>query len=65
MYLSSRMSRTTKEKPEGKSESSIKLSTVESKKTHSKPPFKLHFVLHEEVGRSYILPYRQKKLACE
>jgi hypothetical protein len=59
------MNETTEEKPEGKSETSIKLSTAESKTTHSKPSFKLHFVLREELGRSYILPYRQKKLACE
>lgn len=59
------MSKTTHEKPEEMSETSIKQSTVESKKTHSKPSFKLHFVLHEEIGRSYILPYRQRKLACE
>jgi hypothetical protein len=55
----------TEEKPDGKSETSMKLSSVESKKTHSKPSFKLYFVLCEELGRSYILPYRQKKTACE
>jgi len=56
---------TMRETTEEKSEKSRKLSPVEPKKTHSKPPFKSCFVLREELGRSYILPSRPKKIACE
>ena len=53
---------TTEEKSE---ERSGKLSSFESRKPRSKPPFKLCFVLREELGRSYILPSRPKKAPCE
>lgn len=59
------MSETTKEKLEQRPERSAKLSPVEPKKTHSKPPFKLCFVLHEELGRSHILPFKPKRIAGE
>lgn len=59
------MSETTKEKLEQRPERSANLSPVDPKKTHSKPPFKLCFVLHEELGRSHILPFKPKRIACE
>jgi hypothetical protein len=59
------MSGTTEVKSEGRPERYAKLSPVEEKKTLSKPPFKLCFVLHEELGRSFILPSKPKKVACE
>jgi hypothetical protein len=59
------MNGTTEVKSEGRPERSAKLSLVEEKKALSKPPFKLCFVLHEELGRSFILPSKQKKIACE
>jgi hypothetical protein len=58
------MSATVTEKSEGKPEKSVALS-LETKRTHSKPPFKLCFVLHEELGRSYILPSKPKKISCK
>jgi hypothetical protein len=54
----------TEVKSEGRPEKSAKLSPVEEKAL-SKPPFKLCFVLHEELGRSFILPSKPKKIACE
>jgi hypothetical protein len=62
------MSETTEEKSEGtegRPGRSAKLSPIEPMKTHSKPPFKLCFVLHEELGRSHILPSKPKRIACE
>ena len=52
------------EKSEGKPDKSAELS-FETKRTHLKPPFKLCFVLHEELGRSYILPSKPKKISCK
>jgi hypothetical protein len=59
------MSEITEVKSEGSPEMSKKFSPVEDKKILSKPPFKLCFVLHEELGRSHILPSKSKKVACE
>jgi hypothetical protein len=59
------MSETAGEKLEGRTERYAKLSPIEPKKTHSKPPFKLCFVLHEELGRSHILPFKPKRIAGE
>jgi hypothetical protein len=59
------MSDSSEEKLEGRPERSTKLSPIESKKTHSKPPFKLCFVLHEELGRSHILPFKPKRITGE
>lgn len=58
------MDATVTEKSEGKPEKSVELS-LETKRTHLKPPFKLCFVLHEELGRSYILPSKPKKNSCK
>jgi len=52
------------EKSEEKPEKSMEL-LLETKRTHLKPPFKLCFVLHEELGRSYILPSKPKKISCK
>jgi len=58
------MSATMIEKSEGNPHKSVELS-LETKRTHLKPPFKLCFVLHEELGRSYILPSKPKKISCK